>query len=98
MEKRVKNSFGDSSSPLLAEWSKNNSVSPYSVYKSNKVDKFLWVCPVCKEEYPTTIYSRYYQHTGCPYCSHMLAIPGKTDFATVFPDLMKDWDSEKMLD
>ena len=95
MEKRVKNSFGDSSSPLLAEWSKNNSVSPCSVYKSNKVDKFLWVCPVCKEEYPTTINSRYYQHTGCPYCSHMLAIPGKTDFATVFPDLLKDWDSEK---
>ena len=25
----------------------------------------------------------------------MLAVSGKTDFATVFPDLMKDWDSEK---
>lgn len=42
MDNHVKNSFGDTG-------------SPYSVYKSNKKDKFLWTYPDCKEDYSTTV-------------------------------------------
>lgn len=29
--------------------------------------------------------------TNCPYCSGRKAIPGKTDLATLYPDLMQEW-------
>ena len=32
---------------------------------------------------------------GCPYCSGRRAIPGETDFATVMPELLAEWDYEK---
>jgi hypothetical protein len=32
---------------------------------------------------------------GCPYCAHKLPIVGETDFATVHPELVKEWDYAK---
>jgi len=32
---------------------------------------------------------------GCPYCSGRRAIPGETDFTTVMPELLAEWDYEK---
>ena len=34
------------------------------------------------------------QPTNCPYCNRRKAIPGKTDLATLRPDLMTQWDWE----
>ena len=31
------------------------------------------------------------QGTGCPYCSGKTAIPGETDVATLFPELITEW-------
>ena len=28
---------------------------------------------------------------GCPYCSHQFPVPGKTDLATLYPELLKEW-------
>ena len=33
--------------------------------------------------------------TGCPYCSGKLVLSGFNDFATLCPDLLKEWDYEK---
>jgi len=35
---------------------------------------------------------------GCPYCAHKLPIVGETDFATVHPELLGEWDSAKNAD
>jgi len=32
---------------------------------------------------------------GCPYCAGKRAIPGETDLATVRPDILEQWDTEK---
>ena len=71
-------------------------------YRKIKTGKNNWLgvlenCPSEKEE---AIKDRLqaFQDDLRGTCSLLLAVSGKTDFATVFPDLMKDWDSEKMLD
>lgn len=65
-------------------------VTPYS----NK--KVWWIC---KEghEWKTAISQRTRKHnpSGCPYCSGLLAIQGKTDLATLRPDLIQEWHPTK---
>ena len=34
------------------------------------------------------------KQTDCPYCSGRYPIPGKTDFATLHPELFEEWDYE----
>ena len=36
--------------------------------------------------------------SGCPYCSGLLAITGYNDLATLYPELIKEWDFEKNVD
>lgn len=79
---------------LLAEWDyeKNKSKSPEQ-YTSRSNKKVWWIC---KEghSWQSTIDDR---HLGsdCPYCSGRLAISGVTDAATLFPELIKEWDDAR---
>ena len=49
-------------------------------------------CPTCHGNYPARIIDVINGKADCPYCSGRKALPGKTSFAALHPDLMEDWD------
>ena len=49
-------------------------------------------CPTCHGNYPARIIDVINGEADCPYCSGRKALPGKTSFAALHPDLMEDWD------
>lgn len=52
----------------------------------------FWKCPL-GHHYPARIAHRKAGH-GCPYCSGRKAIPGETDFETLYPQIALEWDYE----
>lgn len=81
--------------PQIAnEWhpTKNSKLKPTDVMAgSNK--KVWWKCKH-GHEWQAIINERT-KGLICPYCSGVKCIPGETDFATLHPDLMKEWDWNK---
>lgn len=53
-----------------------------------------WLCDKCGLSYNTAIASRR-NADSCPHCHGKRPIPGKTDFASVHPELLDDWDDEQ---
>lgn len=77
---------------LIKEWSTQNIHLPEEyACKSNK--RVSWIC---KEGHSWTarIQDRV-RGNGCPFCSGKKPEVGKTDLATLFPKLEKEWDYEK---
>lgn len=78
---------------IAKEWSyeKNAPLLPSQImYGSSK--PVWWRCSE-GHEWKSIIHNRVLGQ-GCPFCSGRYAIPGKTDFATVCPELLRDWDEE----
>ena len=71
-------------------WSKQNKLSADHVLPNTYVT--TWTCPICHEDYSARIIDVINGVTDCPYCSGRKALPGKTSFAALHPDLMEDWD------
>ena len=71
-------------------WSKQNKLSADHVLPNTYVA--TWTCPICHEDYSARIIDVINGVTDCPYCSGRKALPGKTSFAALHPDLMEDWD------
>lgn len=59
---------------------------------SNK--KVWWQCSQ-GHKWEAVVANRTRLKSGCPFCSGHRAIPGKTDFATVYPELLNEWNYEK---
>jgi hypothetical protein len=58
-----------------------------------------WICSV-GHSYKTTVYSRSYQKTGCPYCSSQEILFGFNDLSTTHPELASQafgWDPAKFI-
>lgn len=96
--------FDDNDSPSLSlkfptiasEWDyEKNDTTPDKIYAFS--NRFAWW--KCKEGhrwYSVIITRTRPNRPGtCPYCSGKRAISGKTDLATVYPDLLSEWDFEK---
>lgn len=82
---------------LMAEWNweKNNplGLSPNElVIGSGK--KVWWKCAL-GHEWQATIANRAIRNTGCPYCSGRKAVAGINDLTTLYPDIAKEWNTEK---
>ena len=80
---------------IAAQWcfEKNGSLTPDKVSeKSNK--KVWWKCEKCGQTWEASVNMRVTKQTDCPYCSGRYPIPGKTDFATLHPELLEEWDYE----
>ncbi len=80
---------------LAKEWhpTKNDALTPNKVtYASNK--RVWWQCSGCGYEWQAIIHNRT-KGTGCPVCSRITAIPGKTDLATTHPKLTAEWHPTK---
>ena len=82
-------------SDLAAEWDyeKNGSRSPEHVTAQSHWIVW-WTCPRQGHSYRAEVSNRF-RGSGCPYCAGKRPFPGETDFATVHPELLPEWDYEK---
>lgn len=80
---------------LLLEWDfeKNDPRMPEN-YTCGSNKKLWWKCLEEGHSWNASISDRYRGY-GCPYCAGKLAVSGKNDAATLFPELISEWDSEK---
>ena len=84
------NSLADKYPDISKMWSDQNELSPNQVLPNTNTA--VWICPTCHGNYPARIIDVINGVTDCPYCSGRKALPGKTSFAALHPDLMEDWD------
>ncbi len=81
--------------PNIAElWdtTKNGSISSSDVtFGSGKV--VWWLCKF-GHSYKKDIYSMV-KHPNCPFCNGKILIKGENDFATIYKDLVKEWNYSK---
>lgn len=88
---------------FLKDWNyEKNSYDPHALTDgSHKI--INWKCHVCGYEWKAPVYDRTNGH-GCPKCSEIRKskklrarnlVVGKTDLASKFPRIAKDWDYEK---
>ncbi|WP_283123891.1 zinc-ribbon domain-containing protein [Angelakisella massiliensis] len=80
---------------LAKEWhpTKNGELMPDSVTCGSK-RKVWWQCSK-GHEWCVSVQSRVLNDTGCPVCAGRIIIPGENDLASHFPDIAKEWHSEK---
>ncbi|MBT8797896.1 MULTISPECIES: zinc-ribbon domain-containing protein [Microbacterium] len=76
---------------LAAQWHSSNTLRPDAVVPGSG-KKVMWVCAE-SHTWTAAIYRRHVLGTGCPFCFGRYAIVGKTDLATVRPDLVREWDA-----
>lgn len=79
---------------LAKEWNyeKNNGLLPENVVAGGE-KRVWWKCDK-GHEWQSIISSRI-NGRGCPYCSNKKLLPGYNDFATVYPELVHEWNYEK---
>ncbi len=76
---------------LAEEWhlTKNKELSLKNITAGSHHNVW-WRCSDCGHEWQARVYTRT-KGSGCPVCSRITAIPGKTDLATTHPKLAEEW-------
>lgn len=85
---------------IATEWNyeKNGTLKPDQVHFGSNKDVW-WICSKCGNEWHARVMSR--KMLCCPKCNYKRVadnrhlVSGENDIATLFPELMKDWDYEK---
>ena len=78
---------------LLKIWDyEKNTVKPTEISFGYR-KKLWWKCEK-GHSYEGYLYNRRNGH-GCPICTNMKIVKGINDFATFYPELLKEWDYEK---
>lgn len=83
--------------PLLAEeWlhGRNGGMTPDSLTPGSGFMAW-WKCSKCQNEWRAQVAGRTGRGDGCPGCSGNMLVKGVNDIATVRPELVKDWHSER---
>jgi len=96
--KMIVKGFNDlaTTNPELAnEWDyeKNAPLTPYMVTKASS-KKVWWKCKN-GHSYSASLNARTNMKSGCPECAGYKVEKGKTDLATLRPDIAMEWDTEK---
>ena len=89
------NSILEKNAQVASEWDyeKNGQIRPDFVpYGSSQ--KFHWICSKCEQEFAATPKQRT-SGKGCPFCARKKVKTGLNDLATLYPNLLKDWDYKK---
>jgi len=73
---------------LLSEW--NDEKEPTEVL-ANTNDKIQWKCLAHGHKWKISPYSRIKFNSNCPYCGNQKLLQGFNDFATVYPEIAKEW-------
>ena len=89
------NDFKSQFPNLIKEWDyeKNGDLNPSKIYKNSNL-KVWWKCEF-NHSWKTQISTRTKLNTGCPVCKGLIADKGNNDLATLYPELLKEWDYEK---
>lgn len=74
-------------------WNKNINIDPKTI--SEKSQKKVWWVDKFGHEWQSTIASRTYSKSNCPYCSGNKVLIGFNDLTTTHPKLCKEWDFNK---
>jgi len=77
---------------IAAAWdyTKNYPLTPDQVTSWTN-QRVWWLCSKCGLSYDTVVANRH-NPDSCPHCHGKRPIPGKTDFATIHPELLCEWD------
>ncbi|MCR5146754.1 MAG: hypothetical protein K6B70_05375 [Clostridia bacterium] len=80
---------------LLKEWDYNkNTITPNQI--SPKSAKMVWwKCEKGHSWKNSPLNRTKHEASKCPYCSNQKILKGFNDFATLYPNLLKEWDYEK---
>jgi rubrerythrin len=73
------------------DYEANAPLTPNDVTIGSK-KKVAWICPN-GHKWNAVIHTRH--KCGCPYCAGRKAVPGDTDFGTIHPELLQEWDWER---
>lgn len=85
-----------SNSHLINEWNwkKNKGINPETIQLGTH-KKFWWICKF-GHEWKSAVYSRTSKFAcGCPYCAGQKVISGWNDLATLYPNIIKEWNYDK---
>ncbi len=82
---------------LAIEYSNRNGNNPDNILSTNK-SQYIWICVACNTEWYATIDERLNGDKPCPGCSGERAIPGKTSFKVLYPELAKEYSAENVFD
>ncbi len=95
--KRV-GSLAETMPDLAKEWhpTKNGELSPNDV-SAGRFQPVWWLCHKCGYEWKASPNNRK-KGVGCPCCSGRVPKTGVNDLATLYPELMKEWDFVKNTD
>jgi DNA-directed RNA polymerase subunit RPC12/RpoP len=75
---------------LVKEYSPINKFDPDELLPTDRIT-MKWNCSVCDMGWEASIRERVNRDKECPYCSGKKAIPGKTSFKALYPELDKEY-------
>lgn len=81
---------------LASEWDFNKNTTPPSQVAEQSNIKFWWICEK-GHSYEASPSNRF-KGRGCPYCSNRKVLSGYNDLATIFPNIIEEWDFEQNVD
>lgn len=89
------NSIANKLPHLLEEWDyeKNCGLNPETISFGSKI-KVWWKCKKCGYSWQNDPGHRKHGR-DCPFCSNKVVVPGKNDLATLYPNLLEEWNYEK---
>ena len=71
-----------------------NGITPDKISPKD-TDSYWWTCKNKHPSFFQSVEHRVTRNTVCPYCSGRKAVCGVNDLATLYPEIAKEWDSEK---
>ena len=96
MDKNKEKRYVSDNARLMAEWNweRNNELGVYPhEITSHSGKKVWWKCS--KGHSFDAIVANRSNGKGCPYCSGHKVLSGINDLATLYPNIAKEWDTEK---
>lgn len=87
------NSFAKDHPELLEDWDykRNGNVNPQSITCGSGVS-VNWKCHECGYQWKAKVNERVKRGVGCPCCNRNVLVKGVNDFATLYPEELKEWD------
>ena len=81
---------------IAREWDYEGNDGGPENYPCNSSKVFRWICPK-GHRYQKSISVRTRRGDGCPICSGNKIVVGVNDLGTIMPELMMEWDFERLL-
>lgn len=81
--------------PLIAgEWDENKNTVKPSEISPGTPKKFWWLCKKMNHSYYASVANRTRLGRGCAECSNQKIVAGSNDFASLHPEIAREWDYE----